>query len=206
VLLDFGRELHGGVRLDTTPKSTHRPAAVRVRFGESASEAMGAPNQDHAIHDFQMLLPWWGQAEVGNTGFRFVRIDVTDAEASVSLRSARAVHLVRPLDYRGLFRCSDPLLEHIWDVSAYTVHLCMQDHVWDGIKRDRLVWIGDIHPESMVISTVFGDVDVLPASLDYVRDRTPVPGWMNGISSYSIWWIITQRDWYRYHGNREYLL
>ena len=51
ILLDFGRELHGGVRLDvptTTPKGS---PLVRVRFGESVSEAMGLPDQDHAIHD-----------------------------------------------------------------------------------------------------------------------------------------------------------
>ena len=51
----------------------------------------------------------------------------------------------------------------------------MQDHVWDGIKRDRLVWIGDLHPETMVIATLFGEHPIVPASLDYVRDRTP-PG------------------------------
>ena len=28
---------------------------------------------------------------------------------------------------------------------------------------------------------------------------------MNGISSYSLWWIIIHSDWYRYHGDRAYL-
>lgn len=28
---------------------------------------------------------------------------------------------------------------------------------------------------------------------------------MNGISSYSMWWIIIHRDWYRYHGDIKYL-
>ena len=28
---------------------------------------------------------------------------------------------------------------------------------------------------------------------------------MNGISSYSLWWILIQRDWYYYQGNLEYL-
>ena len=32
----------------------------------------------------------------------------------------------------------------------------MQDYLWDGIKRDRLVWIGDMHPETMTIGAVFG--------------------------------------------------
>ena len=205
LVLDFGRELHGGIRLDTPMISVHRPAKVRVRFGESVAETMGSPNQDHAIHEHEVLVPWMGYAEVGNTGFRFVRIDLLDPEATVTLRNAQAVFIYRPLEYRGTFECSDPRLNQIWDTGAYTVHLCMQDRVWDGIKRDRLVWIGDMHPETMVVSTVFGRQDVVQASLDYVRDQTPLPGWMNGIGSYSLWWILCHRDWHHYHGDTAYL-
>lgn len=205
LLLDFGRELHGGVRLDAPTTGTGRPARIRVRFGESVSEAMGTPNNDHTIHDFDTWAAWMGHTEIGCTGFRFVRIDLMDTETSLTLRHVDAVFLYRPLEYLGSFECSDERLNRIWQTGAYTVHLCMQDHVWDGIKRDRLVWIGDLHPEAMVISSVFGAHDIVPLSMDYVRDRTPMPGWMNGISSYSLWWIILQYDWYRYHGKRAYL-
>jgi len=204
-LLDFGVELHGGVRFDVPMNSSGKPARVRVRFGESASEAMGAPNNDHTIHDFEALLPWMGHQEFGNTGFRFVRLDLLDEGVEVSLRQAMAVLIYRPLVREGSFECSDGLLNRIWDTGAYTVLLCMQDHLWDGIKRDRLVWIGDMHPETRVVSAVFGNVDIVPRSLDYVRDRTPLPGWMNGISSYSLWWLLCHRDWYRHHGSLDYL-
>lgn len=206
VLLDFGVELHGGVRFDVPTNSTGKPVRVRVRFGESASEAMRRPNNDHTIHDTELLLPWMGHQEYGNTGFRFVRLDLLEEDVEISLRQVLAVLIHRPLVREGAFECSDPLLNRIWDVGAYTVHLCMQDHLWDGIKRDRLVWMGDMHPETRVVSTVFGDNEVVPDSMDYVRDRTPLPGWMNGISSYSLWWIMCQSDWYLYHGNRSYLL
>lgn len=205
VLLDFGRELHGGIRIDCPTIDPKQPARFRVRFGESAAEAMGIPDQDHTIHSQETLVPWMGHTEIGNTGFRFVRLDLLEPRATVTLASVKAVFLYRPLEYRGSFKCSDERLNRIWDVGAYTVHLCMQDHVWDGIKRDRLVWIGDMHPETMVINTVFGGVDVVPESLDYVRKRTPLPGWMNGIGSYSLWWILCHRDWHRYHGNLAYL-
>ena len=205
ILLDFGRELHGGVRLDVPTTSTGKPARVRVRFGESVSEAMGTPNNDHAIHDFDTSVAWMGRTEIGETGFRFVRLDLLDEEATLTLRQVLAVFLYRPLDYLGTFECSDPRLNDIWRAGAYTVHLCMQDHVWDGVKRDRLVWIGDLHPEAMVISAVFGGQDIVPQTLDYQRDRTPLPEWMNGISSYSLWWLLIQRDWYQYHGDLAYL-
>jgi len=205
LLLDFGRELHGGVRLECPMTDKRGPALLRVRFGESASEAMSWPDNDHAIHDFTVPVPWCGHTEIGNTGFRFVRIDLAGTVNPVEISRVRAVHICRPLPYLGSFRCSDERLNRIWQTGAYTVHLCMQDYVWDGIKRDRMVWIGDLHPETMVVATVFGEVDVVPASLDYARDRFPLPGWMNGISSYSLWWIMCHHDWYRYHGNLEYL-
>ena len=45
----------------------------------------------------------------------------------------------------------------------------------------------------------------MPRSLDVVRDETPVGNWMNGISSYSIWWLLIHCDWYRAFGDRDYL-
>jgi hypothetical protein len=90
-------------------------------------------------------------------------------------------------------------------VGAYTVHLNMQEYLWDGIKRDRLVWLGDLHPEVATINAVFGANEVVPRSLDLIRDVTPPTDWMNGISSYSMWWVIIQEDWWMHHGDRTYL-
>ncbi len=205
ILLDFGCEIHGGARFDVPMNSTGKPVRVRVRFGESASEAMGEPNNDHTIHDFEMHLPWMGHQEIGNTGFRFVRLDLLEEGVEISLRQVMAVFLYRPLERLGSFECNDERLNRIWDTGAYTVRLCMQDHLWDGIKRDRLVWIGDMHPETCAIASVFGRAEVVPASLDYVRDRTSLPQWMNGISSYSLWWIMCHHEWWKRFADREYL-
>lgn len=204
-LLDFGREIHGGIQIIVRHTRDNAPVRLRVRFGESVSEAMGSPINDHAIHDQIVLVPWLGSQEIGNTGFRFVRIDLVDANAFVEILQVRAVSLMRDLAYQGSFRCSDERLNQIWDTGAHTLHLCMQDYLWDGIKRDRLVWMGDLHPETMVVSSVFGAHPIVPKSLDFVREDTPLPAWMNGISSYSLWWIIIQRDWYLYHGDKAYL-
>ncbi len=205
-MLDFGEELYGGISITLGRTDDHNPARLRVRFGESHSEAMGTPNQDHAIHDQVISAAWLGTTEFGNTGFRFVRIDLADdAAAAVEVQGVRAVSVLRPLERVGSFQCSDDRLNRIWEVGARTVHLCMQDYLWDGIKRDRLVWIGDSHPEASVISAVFGDVDVVLASLDFARDEAPLPAWMNGISSYSLWWIIVHRDWYLRYGRLDYL-
>ena len=211
ILLDFGKELHGGLQIVTGMPASHKPVRVNIRFGESANEAMygsdgfkGATN-DHAVRDFEMTLPWLGVRETGNSGYRFVKIELLDHDVELHLKEVRAVSVYRDIPYRGSFRCSDERLDSIWKTGAYTVHLCMQDFLWDGIKRDRLVWMGDMHPEVMTISHVFGYNEIVPESLDLARDITPLPGWMSGMYTYSLWWVIVQRDWYKFHGDLEYL-
>ena len=160
-LLDFGKELQGGIQL-VTGFSSKKETRIRVRFGESASEAMcditpenGATN-DHAIRDFQLVLPWLGVAEIGNSGFRFVRIDLEEPDAVLMLKEVRATFGYRDIPYLGSFKSDNERLNNIWMTGAYTVHLNMQEYIWDGVKRDRLVWIGDLHPELMTVNTVFG--------------------------------------------------
>jgi hypothetical protein len=208
VVIDFGRQLTGHVELITPMTKDKNPARARIRFGESVAEAMaqlgerGAQN-DHALRDFTLTLPWLGKTQTGASGFRFVRIDALDSP--VELSSVYAVLHIRDIPYLGSFRSSDPRLDEIWRTGAWTVHLNMQDFLWDGVKRDRLVWLGDMHPEVAVINAVFGPNPVVPASLDLIRDVTPVTAWMNGISSYSMWWIIIHEDWYTHHGDLDYL-
>lgn len=211
LLLDFGRELQGGIRIVTGQYPSGKPVRIRVRFGESASEAMceidginGACN-DHAIRDMEIILPWLGTLETGNSGFRFVRIDLLDMDTELQLKEVNAYMVYRDIPYEGSFRSSDSRLDSIWMTGAYTVHLNLQNYLTEGVKRDRLVWVGDLHPEVMTVCSVFGYNDAVPLSLDLSRDTNPLPAWMNGISSYSIWWLLIQRDWYMHTGDLKYL-
>lgn len=216
LLLDFGNELYGGIEIAAAIRGDKNPVRIRVRLGESVSEAMSntgdnsvpgmnSATNDHSLRDFTLALPWLGTIEIGNSGFRFVRIDLLDKDVDLPLRSVRAISRYRDIPYLGSFRSSDDRLNKIWETGAYTVHLNMQDYLWDGIKRDRLVWVGDMHPEVMTINSVFGDNEVVRKSLDFARDTTPLPGWMNGISSYSLWWIMIHRDLYLHQGDLNYL-
>jgi len=211
IVLDFGMELHGGLQIITGIMKTHDPVRVRIRFGESVSEVMnnvdtlkGATN-DHAMRDFIVALPWLGKLEIGNSGFRFVRIDMEDSNKELFLKEVNAVFVYRDLQYKGSFECSNNLLNKIWMTGAYTVQLNMQEYIWDGIKRDRLVWVGDMYPEMQTVKTVFGYNEIIPKSLDVAKDQNPLPSWMNTISAYSMWWILLQRDWYFYQGDKKYL-
>ena len=214
ILLDFGKELYGGLLITAAIRSANHPIKIRVRFGESVTEAMSdtdgntpesSATNDHAMRDFEIELPWLGSLEIGNTGFRFVRIDLLEKDVDLPLHSVQAVFKYRDIPYLGSFKSDNERLNRIWETGAYTVHLNMQNYLWDGIKRDRLVWVGDMHPEIMTINSVFGINEVVNRSLDIAKTDTPLPGWMNGMCSYSLWWIIIQRDLYLYQGKYEYL-
>lgn len=213
ILIDFGIEFSGSLRIFThssTVNGNQAGSDIRIRLGESVGETLtpagerGACN-DHANRDILVNLPFWSGNETPESGFRFAYIELLNDNARLELQKVLGVFMYRDIEYKGSFESSDELLNRIWNVSAYTVHLCMQEYIWDGIKRDRLVWIGDMHPEVTTMLATFGDCDVIEASLDLVRDETPDGMWMNGISTYSLWWVLIHADLYRSVGNLEYL-
>ncbi|MBQ9523909.1 MAG: alpha-L-rhamnosidase [Bacteroidaceae bacterium] len=208
IILDYGRELHGALKLVVGSGSAAN-FRMRIRLGESVSETCseiegGTATNDHATRDIVLTVPRYGQIEIGNSGFRFARIDLLD-EASLYLKEATAVFRYRNIPYLGTFQCSDNQLNDIWNTGAYTVQLNMQEYIWDGIKRDRLIWLGDMHPETNTISTVFGDEESFYASLDLAIEQYPLPNWFNSMSAYSMWYLIIQYDWYRHFGNLDFL-
>ena len=211
ILLDFGQELHGGLELAIRQITGAQSVDLRIRFGESVTEAMSElgddtnSTNDHAMRDLTVTVQKLSMNPVGETGFRFVRIDLLTPDVSVAIKTVKAVAVVRDIPYLGSFFCSDPLLNRIWDVGAYTVHLNMQQYIWDGIKRDRMVWVGDLHPEIATIQAVFGNHKIIQDTLDFAVRETKPGTWMNNIPSYSMWWIIIQHDYYLQYGDREYL-
>ena len=213
VLLDFGTELQGGIQLVRAMYGSNKAARFRLVLGESVSEALSdirspgtTATNDHSVRDMEISVPWLGVAEYGNSGFRFARLELVDGDGGeIALKAVRAVSRKRDLPYLGSFYSSDETLDRIWQTGAYTVHLCMQEYLWDGIKRDRLVWIGEMHPEVVAVNTVFGNQQLVRASLDFVRDKTAPTEWMNGICSYSLWWIIIHHHLYTWYGDISYL-
>ncbi|WP_236689361.1 alpha-L-rhamnosidase-related protein [Dysgonomonas macrotermitis] len=215
IMFDYGKELHGGLQLLMGGSSRREPSLVRIRFGESVGECnsqtsnsewkVGYSTDDHAKRDIFMEIPRDGMIEIGNTGFRFVRIDLLQKNTTIRLKEARAILRYRDIPYLGSFNSSDERLNQIWLTGAYTVHLNMQEFLWDGVKRDRVIWLGDMHPEVATIMSVFGYNDVVPNTLDLACQQYPLPGWMNGMSAYSLWYLIIHNDWYTHNGDLDFL-
>lgn len=207
VLVDFGKELNGGIAV-VTQNVSNENAKYRIVFGESVSEALSKPGEKnsrnfHSIRDMTVDAVFMSTQRFGETGFRFVKIEAVGGDITVG--TVKAVPNIRELEYKGSFKCNDELLNKIWETGAYTVHLNMHEYLWDGIKRDRLVWSGDMHPSASTVYAVFGDDICVRNSLDLIKQDTPCGEWMNGIPTYSLWWIINQHDRYMHLGDLDYL-
>ncbi|RYG39664.1 hypothetical protein EON81_00240 [bacterium] len=194
VLLDFGKELTGRVSAEgSTPGLT-------LGTGESVGEALDKP--------------WTTTtgSTTPNTALRYVSVSVPSHERRIDLK-ARMEHIYYPVRYRGRFDCSDPLLTRVWYTGAYTAHLCMQDDIWDGPKRDRWRWMGDLHVSGEVINNVFADLFLMERTMTRLREdvqggrpaRELPNAHVNGITGYSYSWVVGLADYYRHLGRREYL-
>ena len=206
VILDFGEEVSGGIRI-LTYYGVDVP--VRIRFGESLTEACselrGVQNatNDHSLRDLVIHLQNYSDMSFGQTGFRFVRLDF---QAPVHIKCIVAAVEVSKRTPKYVYKGNDARIREIYDAAKRTVDLCVSGgYVWDGVKRDRLVWIGDMAPEVMALTTLYGRMSVIERSLDFVRDQTPLPGWMNGYPMYSMWWIITLQIYYEQTGTQVYI-
>ena len=207
ILIDFGKEYHGSLRF-LAYFAEH--AKIRIRLGESISECFselgekGSTN-DHSLRDIETKLENYSDMQFCQSGFRFAKIDFLE-EKTVFLKSILLVYIHREIELKGNFHCNSEIVNKIYEVAAYTCHLNMQNYLWDGIKRDRLVWVGDIHPEMKSIVCMYGNDECIEKSLDFVVKQTPLPNWMNGISTYSMWWIMILHDYYMQNGNLEYVV
>ena len=132
VLVDFGKELHGAIRISSGMRGSTRPLRLRVRLGESVTEAMSDVSpacnpsnatNEHAMRDFELQVPWLGSIEYGNSGFRFARIDLLDQDVDYLLRNIQAISVMIDDPMVGSFKCSDERLNKIWETGAYTVQL-----------------------------------------------------------------------------------
>ena len=208
VILDFGKEVCGGLRF-ITHMVEDRTAKFRITLGESLSEAyshIGEKNatNDHSPRDFEMLISSMSDLTYGMSGFRFARIELL-TEHPVRVKNIFAMNTLPYFEREGYITTSDLELNQIIETATYTLKLCFQNgYIWDGIKRDRLVWSGDLNQEIITSIYLFGDNENITNSLSFLREETPEDDWINKIPAYSAWWIINLCDYCRLTGNKEY--
>ena len=207
IILDFGKELHGGARiLSYYLEGQKTLLSARLRFGESVGETcaeLGEKNatNDHSVRDMPIYIPDLSDQEWGRTGFRFLRIDFLDENKEYRLTNVYAFSTYRNEKFIGEFSCSDERVNKIYETARYTLFVNMQENLWEGIKRDRLVWIGDMQPEVLAITDLFGSHPLAEKAIEDSVEKNPLPCWFGNIPTYSAWLIQIVGDYYMKTGN-----
>jgi alpha-L-rhamnosidase len=188
MVLDFGREVTGRIALDS---DSDAPAEVTVQYGESEAETELQPY----LGTNPVYLPAHQTAYGPKSAFRYALIRFTGGR-STRFRGIHLDGIAYPVEYRGSFESSDPKLNRIWWVGAYTAHLCMEDGIWDAPKRDRNRWMGDLDVSGRTIGAVFGDDFLMQDTLERLLGPAPVAGHVNGIAGYSAFWVTGEKEYY----------
>lgn len=197
IMLDFGREVTGRLELDS---DSNQPAEVTIQYGESAAEAILQP----FLGETPVYIPPHGIAYGPKSGFRYALIRFTGGR-STRFRSIRLDGIAYPVKYQGSFESSSPLLNKMWTIGAYTAHLCMQDGIWDGVKRDRNLWAGDLDVSGRTIDDVFGNNALMSLTLNHLIGSAPVKEQVNRIPGYSAFWVNELYNYYLHTGSRKEL-
>ena len=87
--------------------------------------------------------------------------------------------------------------------SAYTLRMCMRDVTVDGLKRDRLPWVGDLYLSMIGNAFVFAEHRLFLRTL--MSFYHPHPGEVNfsGILILPLFWVISASNYYLYSGDRR---
>ena len=186
-LYDFGREVFGYLRL------SNQEGNLEVFYGESREEALDKEHCETLDH----LYP--GHREPDSTAFRYVCVECIDA-VGARYDDVTMLYEYAPQDvsHSGSFRCSDDLLNKIWEVGAYTMDLTTREFFMDGIKRDRWTWSGDAIQSYLMNYYLRFDSECVKRTIRQLRGKDPVTAHVNTIMDYTFYWFKSILDYYEY--------
>lgn len=145
---------------------------------------------------------------------RYLFITLRSLTAPVRIRRLQVIESTYPVDWVGNFHCSDARLEKIWEISARTLKLCMEDTFTDCPLYEQTLWVGDARNEAVFAYDVFGATDIARRCIRLAGqslERYPITGcqvpssWDCLLPAWSFLWGISVWDYYFYTSDKEFL-
>lgn len=133
-------------------------------------------------------------------GFRYVMITIRHPQQDTLIYDVKMNHQNYPAARSGSFRCSDPLLNDIWDMSRQTHLLCMEDTFVDCPTYEQAYWTGDANVSNLINYFLFGSYELVERCLrltSYARQQSKlIPAlmptdWQTSIPFWTFNWMIS---------------
>lgn len=225
-VIDFGREVAGYPVLSIEDAAGGE--VIDIGYSEFLSAPDGTPlpavegtegvvNCDRAaVHyaDRYLCRPGSQRFQTfDKRAFRYLQVDVRGLQQPIRIGPVSLILSTYPVVYQGSFTCSDDLLNRIWDVGRWTVHLNMEDAYTDCPWRERGQWWGDARIQALVNYYAFGDRDLIRYGHRLVAWSQDAEGWTRGIyptdfpysvlPTFSLLWIVSLHDYVVHTGDRD---
>jgi hypothetical protein len=188
-LYDFQTELIGRIEV----RGSDAPRLFQP--GESIPEALadsGAAQEQPRAET--------GTSPSREVAFRYLRLVEGEPPEPQDVACELAVH---PAAYRGAFACSDETATRIWMHAAYTLRLCMRDVTLDGLKRDRLPWVGDLYLSQEANAFSFAEHGLFRRTLLAFYHDHPDLSDFSGIFDYTLLWVAAAGRYVLFSGDGE---
>ena len=114
-------------------------------------------------------------------GFRYLVLTVRDSDAPIKIDVSLQTALY-PMEKKGGFKSSEPLLEKIWDACAWTQRLCSLDAYVDTPWREQAQWWGDARVQGWNTFHYSGDTRLFRRGLKQIASQTTPHGLTYGHS------------------------
>lgn len=109
-------------------------------------------------------------------GFRYLQLTVRNPVEDVTLKQLDLRSAAYPVEQIGAFRCSDPLLEQIWEMGVRTEAANMEDAYTDCVTRERGMYIRDTIIQYHNNLAVFGDHALMRRCLELIAQSPDETG------------------------------
>ncbi|MBK8858524.1 MAG: alpha-L-rhamnosidase N-terminal domain-containing protein [Opitutaceae bacterium] len=145
-------------------------------------------------------------------GFRHVTVTVrnTSGPLHLSLCLRRTGY---PVERRGAFRSSEPLLEKIWETCAWSQQNCMLDAYVDTPWREQAQWWGDARVQAWNTFHLSGDARLFRRGIYQIGAQHTADGLTYGhaptmahncvLPDFTLVWMLTQWDYYWQTGDLQ---
>ncbi|NOU85878.1 Bacterial alpha-L-rhamnosidase [Paenibacillus sp. LMG 31460] len=146
-------------------------------------------------------------------GFRYLIVTVRKADVQMRIHRLQLHQSSYPATDKALFRCSDPLLNDIWEISRHTSQMCMEDTFVDCPTYEQVFWVGDCRVSALVNYQLFGSYELVRHCLEMVpRSRSQSPlllallptDWQAAIPMWTFSWIIACKEYVDYSGDSTF--
>ncbi len=151
---------------------------------------------------------------VSRMGFRYLMITIRNQTGPVSIYRTAVQQSGYPVTDQAVFRCSDPLLNDIWEISRHTSEVCTEDTFVDCPTFERVFWVGDCRVSALVNYYLFGSYELVKHCLELVprsRDKSELllsclpTDWQSVIPMWTFSWMIACKDYIEYSGDTAFI-